>query len=328
MSEATETPAGATRAGARLGPDRPLPPAVSGDRREISRRAGRLAYYVAGQGPPMLLVHSINAAASAYEVRPIFEHVRARHRVFAVDLPGFGGSDRSPRPYRVPLFVDAIRDMVDVIGLEVGEQPIDALAVSLSSEFVARAVTERPERFRSLAMVTPTGFDRRAEQWRRPPGATRDMPWLHGFLTNPLWSQGLFDLLVSRRSVRFFLRKTFGSDAIDPGLLDYAYRTAHQPGAKNAPFAFVSGRLFSTDIRTVYERLTLPVWLAHGTRGDFQDFSGGGWVHERANWTVRPFATGALPHFEQTDEFLAAYDDFLAGAGDQESVSAVRSPSP
>ena len=36
-----------------------------------------LACYVAGTGPPMLLIHSVNAAASAAEVRPLFEHFRA-----------------------------------------------------------------------------------------------------------------------------------------------------------------------------------------------------------------------------------------------------------
>ena len=304
-----------------------LPLPVSGERRETNGRAGRIAYYVAGEGAPLLLVHSINAAASAYEVHPIFEHAKRHRRAYAVDLPGFGGSDRSARSYDVRLFVDAIHDMVDVIAADAGRQPIDALAVSLSAEFLARAAIERPERFRSLALVTPTGFDRRADQLREPAGSTREMAWLHGLLTVPLWSQALFDLLVSRRSIRFFLRKTFGSNQVDEGLSNYAYLTAHQPGAKNAPYAFVSGRLFSTDIRTLYERLTLPVWLAHGTRGDFQDFSGAGWIRSRGNWTEQSFDAGALPHFEQTAAFLEAYDQFLAHAS-HGSSSTVSSPSP
>ena len=59
---------------------------------------------------------------------------------------------------------------------------------------------------------------------------------------------------------------------------------------------------------------THPVWMPHGTRGDFGDFSEVGVVAARPNWQVQPFATGALPHFEQPDEFLAAYEKFLAGA--------------
>ena len=62
-----------------------LPPAIEAERREHDGRAGRLSYYVAGSGAPLLLVHSVNAAASAYEMRPLFEHYRGSRRVYAVD---------------------------------------------------------------------------------------------------------------------------------------------------------------------------------------------------------------------------------------------------
>jgi pimeloyl-ACP methyl ester carboxylesterase len=96
-------------------------------------------------------------------------------------------------------------------------------------------------------------------------------------------------------------------------MIDYAYATAHQPGAANAPFAFLAGRLFSRDIRNVYEALPQPVWLAHGTKGDFGDFSEAGWAMARPNWRVEAFPTGALPHFEQPDRFAAKLEAFLTG---------------
>lgn len=312
MSEASEARPVPGQTRVQVAPGYDLPRPVSGTPQTIERRAGRLAAYVAGEGAPVLLIHSINAAGSAYEVKPIFEHLRAGRRVWAIDLPGFGGSDRSARNYDVRLFVDAIHDAMDTIADDAGDQPVDVLALSLCSEFLARAATERPERYRSLAFVTPTGFDKNSDELRKPEGSTRAMPWLKKLLEGPPWRRALFDLLVSRRSIRFFLKKTFGSDQIDEGLFEYAYLTTHQPDARHAPYAFVSGKLFSTDIRTVYERLTQPIWLAHGTKGDFQDFSGAGWVRERSNWSVQPFDTGALPQFEQPDAFLAAYDAFLA----------------
>jgi len=265
----------------------------------------------------MLLVHSINAAASAYEVRPLFEHFAASRRVVAPDLPGFGSSERSPRDYRVRLYVDAIHDVLDLLEAEHGGTPLDALALSLASEFLARAATERPERFRSLALVTPTGFRKGSETLRAPPGTTREVPGLRALLSVPLWRRGLFDLLTRPASIRYFLRRTFGSDAVDEGLAAYDDLVTSQPGAEHAPLAFLSGRLFSKDVRRVYEALRMPVWLAHGTRGDFQDFRGAGWVHGCGNWTVQAFDTGALPHFEVPGEFLAAYERFLAGAAQE-----------
>ena len=68
----------------------------------LALQAERVAFdglvcYIAGSGPPLLLVHSINAAPSTAEVRPLFDHYRRTHTVFAPDLPGFGAS---PRPDR------------------------------------------------------------------------------------------------------------------------------------------------------------------------------------------------------------------------------------
>ena len=293
----------------------PLTNAVSGARREITKRSGRLSYYVAGQGPPLLLIHSINAAASAYEVRPIFEALRASRLVYAVDLPGFGFSDRSDRRYKIDLYATAVRDMLDVIGDDAPDQRVDALAISLSAEFLARIATDSPNRIRTLTFVTPTGFNKRSNSFHGAPGETREIPGLHAFVSFKLWGRGLFNLLVSRRGIRFFLEKTFGSKNIDEGLVNYDYLSTRQPGAEHAPFAFLSGRLFSKDIRSVYERISQPVWMPHATRGDFADFSGDDWTLGRPNWTVEPWPTGALPHFEMPREFVAAYEKFLCKGG-------------
>jgi pimeloyl-ACP methyl ester carboxylesterase len=300
-----------------------LPPAVDAERREIEGRAGRLSYYVAGEGPPVLLVHSINAAGSVYEVNPVFEHLRPTRRVYAVDLPGFGFSDRSARPYAIRLYVDAIHDMLDVIATD-SRLPVDALAVSLASEFVARAAVERPEAFATLALVTPTGFSAQYARLRGAPEASREIPGMHATFSFPLWSQGVYDLLVSRPSIRYFLQRTYGSKDVDEGMVDYDYLTTHVPGAKNAPLAFLAGRLFSADIRSVYEQLTLPIWVPHATRGDFKDFSSAGWAKSRANWTFQPFESGAMPHFERPAEFMAAYDAFLRSAA---TLGAEQAPS-
>jgi pimeloyl-ACP methyl ester carboxylesterase len=312
-----DTPPAAAAAEPRGSARGPLPPrgdlphAVAGERYELNGRSGRLSFYVAGSGPPLLLVHSVNAAASAYEVGPIFARQRTTRRVYAPDLPGFGYSDRSARRYDPRLYTDAIHDLLDEIARRDGAAPVDALAISLGAEFLARAAVERPERVRRLVLVTPTGFARGADRLRAAAGSTREVPGLHATVSFPLWGPALFNLLVSRPSIRFFLRKTFGRDDIDPAMIDYAYATAHQPGAANAPFAFLAGRLFSRDIRDVYEALRQPVWLAHGTKGDFSDFSESGWAMARPNWRVEPFPTGALPHFEEPDLFAAKLEAFL-----------------
>lgn len=291
----------------------PLPHALSGARREHRGRAGRLSYYVAGPdaAPPLLLVHSINAAASAYEVKPVYEALAATRRVYAPDLPGFGFSDRSARDYTIRLYVDAVHDMLDVIAAEHGEAAIDVLAVSLASEFVARAATETPPRFASLALVTPTGFSSAAPLYTGAPESSREVPGMLAIVSVPLWSRALFDALTSKASIRYFLQRTYGSKAVDEAMVEYDYLSTHQPGAHHAPLAFLSACLFARDIRNIYEQLTLPVWVPHATRGDFKNFSGADWARARANWTFEPMPTGAMPHFEQSEAFLSAYQRFL-----------------
>ena len=289
-----------------------LPEAVAGQRFEFASGAGALSAYVAGAGPPLLLVHSINAAASAAEVRPLFEHYQSTHTVFAIDLPGYGFSARSDRVYTPRLMTDAVHAILDAIRARCGERPVDALAASLSCEFLARAAVEQPAAFRSLALVSPTGFSGTRPR-RGAAGSTRLMPWLYWILRGPGWGRALFRRLTRPAVVRYFLRRTWGSQAIDETLWHYDVLTAQQPGAEYAPLYFLAGGLFSGDIHTVYQSLARPVWMTMGVRGDFTDYRGTSIVQGRPSWRFTTLSTGALPYFEQTAQFIAAYDAFLGG---------------
>lgn len=298
-----------------------LRPALAGECVLLPGRAGGVACYVGGppEGAPLLLVHSLNAAASAFEIKPVFDWAVAQGwRVYAPDLPGYGRSPRGPRDYCIRLFTDAVHDVLDHAASERAGVPVDVLGLSLGSEFVARAAVEMPARVRTLALVTPTGFMRGNGKRTGPELSSLEVPGLHAMFNNGLWGQGVFDLLVSRRSVRYFMRRTFGTQhgGNEPpeALIDYAYETAHQPQARHAPYAFVSARLFSRDIRRVYERITQPVWVPHATRGDFRDFSDADWARARAHWTFTPLATGAMPFWEEPARFCALYAEFLQRA--------------
>jgi pimeloyl-ACP methyl ester carboxylesterase len=288
-----------------------LPPAVSGERFDTEGVAGRVVCYVAGSGPPLLLVHSVNAAASAAEVRPLHEHYRASRTVYSLDLPGFGASDRSDRVYSPRLMTDALLQVLDAIAARGHEGPVDALAVSTGCEFLARAASEQPRRFRRLALVSPTGL-RGTVARRGPPGATRALPWLYRALRGPGWGGALYRALTRPAVIRYFLERTWGGKNIDEPLWAYDVLTSRLPGAEYAPLYFLSAALFSADILSVYESLTQPVWLSHGVRGDFTDYRGRHHLEQRSNWRFSIYQTGALPYFEVPQRFFADYDGFLA----------------
>lgn len=264
----------------------------------------------AGTGPPVLLVHSINAAAGAHEMRPLVERLSSTHTVHVPDLPGFGASERRDVDYSPRHYTDALHGVVEAIQARHGPAPVPALALSLGCEFLARAAVERPQAFSRLALVSPTGLmGTRAR--RGPPGATRAVPGLHALLTGPGWGPALFRQLTRPSVVRYFLRRTWGGDAIDERMWAEAVASARAPGAHHAPLAFLSAKLFSADVLSLYEALAVPVWASHGTRGDFTDYRGRCHLDGRPNWRWTVYEGGALPYFEHPRAFGDALVAFL-----------------
>src|SRR5258708_6449394 len=194
----------------RLCPPAELAQAVDAERYTfISAKAGMISYYAdrGGKGRPLVLIHSINAAASAYEMRPLFLRYRSQRPVYALDLPGFGFSERSKRVYSPRLYTDAI---VELLESQVRGRPVDVVALSLASEFAAPAPFERPDLIHSLTLISPSGFSRRSA-----PRETADR-YYKGF-SFPLWSQAFYDLLVAPASIKYFLKRSF-QGKVDPGL--------------------------------------------------------------------------------------------------------------
>ena len=286
----------------------PLPDAVAAPRAQIrTEQAGRIAYYhdTRGAGRPLVLVHSINAAPSTFEVKPLFEHYAGRRPVYSIDLPGFGHSERSERAYSAELYANAIRALLE----QVVQAPADVLALSLSAEFAARAALGSPASVASLVLISPTGFSERG----LPPLLVGR--GVHGLIGARLWSQRLYDLVASRRSIRHYLGKSFQGKP-PQALLDYAYATSHQPGARHAPLIFLSTQLFTREpFSKLYARLkTLPV-LAIADRDPYVTFERlPELVKQQSNWqqqTLGPHR--GLPQWEQPEALFAALDDFWAG---------------
>lgn len=289
----------------------PLRDAIPADRHAFfSQAAGKISYYVdqSKQGIPVVLVHSVNAAASAYEMRPLFERFRLEQPAFAMDLPGYGFSDRTPRRYNAELFAEAI---LDLLSTQVGE-PAHVVALSLGSEFAARAALYEPERFRSLTLISPTGFSSREEVagTTQRAGARGGSDLFYALISFPVWRRALYDLIVTRRSIEYFLKQSF-EGSVPLGLMGYAYATAHQPGAEYVPLYFLSGKLFTPSIlKTIYAKVTTPALVIYD-RDAFVSFERlPDFVQQHKNWQIARIApTRGLPHFE---ELQATHDAIQA----------------
>jgi len=292
----------------------PLPDAILADKLTfLSKAGGWLNAYVdrSAAGRPLVLIHSVNAAASAFEMGPLFRHYRGQRPVYALDLPGYGQSNRLQRDFTPQLFADAIGEFLET---QVGE-PADVVALSLGCELVARAALARPELFHSLVFISPSGLGSassgRASQQTESRGIADG---LHQALAFPLWGRALFDLIATRRSIQFFLEKSF-EGPVTPGFVDYGYATAHQPGAEHVPLRFIAGMLFTTDAAmTLYEKLAVPTLTLYD-QDYFVGFDALPQVMQRNPQVqaVRIVPTRGLPHFEKLAETAVAMDAFWQG---------------
>lgn len=286
----------------------PLPPALAAEHEHFSSVAGKLGYYKdrTASGRPLVLIHSVNAAASAYEMRPLFEHFRGSRPVFALDLPGFGTSDRSDRDYAPTLYRDAI---IDFLTAKVGA-PADVVALSLGCEFTALAANIRPEAFHSLTLISPTGLSSE-ERGGNTPRARR----LHSAFSVSLWRQAFYDLIASRPSLKYFLGRSHAGD-VDPGLLNYAFLTSHQKDAVHAPLCFISGRLFTPAIaESTYVRLPRPTLVVYDQDAHVSFERLPEIMSRNEQWrAIRIVPTRGLPHWERLPETVAAMEAFWAGS--------------
>ncbi len=276
----------------------PLGNLVGGSERWYPWRGYRIAYTVRGNGPALFLVHGVYAAASAYEWRRVVDALAARHTVYTIDLLGFGRSDRPSVRYTPELYVDLLSDFLrDVVA------PCTVIASGLGAAYAVGATARHPQRVAALALVEPTGYARCARNSGRW-GAILRIPIL-----------ALYGVLASRAVLERDLKLAYAYPArVSDDMVDQLYSSAHQPGARYAPCAFLALQL-SFDVKRIWPTLahpTLLMWGAHPHLTPLADL--------RAFRAARPAtdaavieSAGDLPHDECPDDFIEVVLAFLSG---------------
>lgn len=271
---------------------------------------GPVTWFEAGSGSTVLLLHSVNAAASSMEMAPLFEGLADRHRVVAFDWLGFGLSDRPDIRYR-PIVMHRV---LDAVLARVGGGRPDIVALSLPAQYAAVVATRSPERLRRLVAISPTGAGRFGSTGERATARRA----AERFLRLPLVGSSLFRALGSRRSIDGFLDGVVADPASLPERYrHYAWATTKQPGADRAPLAFICGLLDDPRAEAAWRSLSVPTLMLVGDQPRFCDPAALAEVAD-ANHAIR-FVTipdaGDLPHWEQTAVTLDRIRDFLAAEG-------------
>ena len=96
-----------------------------------------IRYAVRGSGPPLLLLHGFCEFLEIWDfnLRPLSEH----YRVYAVDLPGHGLSDKPYLDYSISFFTDFTVSFMQALGIEradiIGHSFGGAISISLATSF-------------------------------------------------------------------------------------------------------------------------------------------------------------------------------------------------
>jgi pyruvate dehydrogenase E2 component (dihydrolipoamide acetyltransferase) len=116
----------------------------------VPTRDGRLVAVRrwAGRGRPLVLLHGLLDSSEGWT----WLAERSPRPCIAIDLPGFGGSERAAHP-RVGAFADVVADALDALAIT----RCSLVGHSLGGA-VAAEVAERSDRVASLALLAPIGF--------------------------------------------------------------------------------------------------------------------------------------------------------------------------
>jgi len=128
--------------------------AITADPRYLRVGNLRISYTDAGEGPAVLLLHGLGHSTHGW--RKVVEPLAAAgYRVMAVDLPGFGWSDK-PGGYSLEGYVEFVRDWFDLHCIE----RATVIGNSMGGAITAAVAGLMPERVSAAVLVDPGGFGR------------------------------------------------------------------------------------------------------------------------------------------------------------------------
>lgn len=269
------------------------------------------AYYSrGGLGRPMVFLHSINAVASAHEMRPLVQrsHRESERPLYALEWLGFGHSDRPDVAYTPDLLEDQLEHFLEQV---VGPQAegADVIGLSLGASYAAEVARRRPDLIRSLVAIEPTGLGSQPSDIGRG--------WARLLFTLPGVQRAFYDRLTTPEALYGFARDNLFSPefGVPEEYVEFGVKTARVEGAAAPLDDFLSGRLFERDALESYLRMRQPLLVIHGTVGGrrLESFTSvPPELEAKRSVRVVPLPTGALPHWERPGEVVEHIRSFYA----------------
>jgi pimeloyl-ACP methyl ester carboxylesterase len=231
-----------------------------------------IRYQTAGtQGPVVVLIHGLGASSDHW--RKNIPVLAETHRVYAIDLIGFGQSAKphpgNPIEYRFETWGEQIIAFCqEVIG-----EPVFLVGNSIGCVAALQAAVMCPSQVLAIALLDCAlrlQHERKLNWYRRI-----TFPVVQKILTYPPIGQYFFAKLAQPRVIRKVLLKAYGrSDAVTDELVDLLLRPTKDPGAAAVFLAFITYSKGPLP-EDLLPQITCPVLIAWGTLDPFEPIAKG-----------------------------------------------------
>lgn len=241
-----------------------IPPGFA--QRSLDTSLGRMVYYTVDRppeapatSPPLVFLHGFGGGSSAYEWSKVFPAFTADYRVLAPDLIGWGRSAHPARAYRAEDYIATITEFLE----QTCTTPAIVVASSLTAAFVIRIAIARPELFRGLWLVAPSGLLDFGES------AARN--FFTQLVKTPILDRLIYTFgIANANGIQSFLeqRQFAQADRVYPEIVQAYLASAQQPNAEYAALSFVRGDL-SFDLALYLPQLPVPTAVLWGKAAQF-----------------------------------------------------------
>ncbi|MBW4485240.1 MAG: alpha/beta hydrolase [Tildeniella torsiva UHER 1998/13D] len=230
---------------------------------------GVMAYYTPGGWPwqeetnairlPLVFLHSLGGGSSAFEWSKVYAAFGATHRVIAPDLIGWGQSTQPTRSYSAEDYFYMITHLLE----SVAQPPVLVAASSLTAGVVIRLAGMRPDLFKGLFLISPSGNSDFGRDYKASlPALLASTPGLDKLL----YQVGAANELAVRSFLSTFLFAD--SRRITPETVQAYLTCTQQPNAEYAALASLTGAI-SFDLSRYIHQLQTPTTIVLGAGSRF-----------------------------------------------------------
>jgi pimeloyl-ACP methyl ester carboxylesterase len=216
---------------------------------------------------PLLLLHGFGASIGHWRKNiPVLSQT---HPVYALDLLGFGQSEKAPASYDKALWVAQVYEFWRTF---IG-QPVVLVGHSLGSNVGLALAAQHPEMLAGLVMFTlPDASVLDIPDWLRSPYLkpliNLPLTVLKRCLTAPIVFAPLFRLIRRPQIIQKWAKSAYSlAAAVDEELVDVFSRPAYDRGATRALAAMINARNAGSErfqARTVLPQMRVPMLLVWG----------------------------------------------------------------